>query len=144
MPSHITIYILSIINTQELIRRPSIQRELIAERENLLGKISEYVQNERKAFQVWKRGCTAHELNFYRSAPFVDIFNQNQAKRVYLLGQTNVWSRKIIEEQSYNLSGSENMGKTIRLARRRVELDGEQVYFDWLISSEPDKPVISG
>ena len=79
LPSHITIYILSIINTQELIRRPSIQRELIAERENLLGKISEYVQNERKAFQVWKRGCTAQELNFsIVQAPFVDIFSQNQ------------------------------------------------------------------
>ena len=30
----------------------TFQRELIAERENLLGKISEYVQNERKAFQA--------------------------------------------------------------------------------------------
>ena len=37
---------------QELIRRPSIQRELIAERENLLAKISEYVQNERKSFST--------------------------------------------------------------------------------------------
>ena len=37
---------------QELIRRPSIQRELIAERENLLAKISEYVENERKSFST--------------------------------------------------------------------------------------------
>ena len=37
---------------QELIRRPSIQRELITERENLLGKISEYVQNERTEFRT--------------------------------------------------------------------------------------------
>ena len=35
---------------QELIRRPSIQRELVTERENLLGKLSEYIRNERKSF----------------------------------------------------------------------------------------------
>ena len=37
---------------QELIRRPSIQRELVTERENLLGKISEYVRSERKEFNT--------------------------------------------------------------------------------------------
>ena len=35
---------------QELIRRPSIQRELVTERENLLGKLSEYIAKERKSF----------------------------------------------------------------------------------------------
>ena len=34
----------------ELIRRPSIQRELITERENLLGKLSNYISKERKNF----------------------------------------------------------------------------------------------
>ena len=36
---------------QELIRRPSIQRELVAERENLLGKLSEYIGREKKSFR---------------------------------------------------------------------------------------------
>ncbi len=36
---------------QELIKRPSIQRELVVERENLLGKLSEYVARERKGFR---------------------------------------------------------------------------------------------
>ncbi len=36
---------------QELIRRPSIQRELVAERENLLGKLSEFVARERRSFR---------------------------------------------------------------------------------------------
>ena len=80
LPSHITIYILSIINTQELIRRPSIQRELIAERENLLGKISEYVQNERKAFQVCKRGCTAQELIILSFSPLCRYFQPEPGK----------------------------------------------------------------
>ena len=35
---------------QESIKRPSIQRELVAERESLLGKLSEYIDKERKAF----------------------------------------------------------------------------------------------
>ena len=35
---------------QELIRRQSIQRELVTERENLLGKLSEYISKERKTF----------------------------------------------------------------------------------------------
>jgi dynein heavy chain 2 len=36
---------------QELIKRPSIQRELIAEREDLLGKLSEFIAKERKGFR---------------------------------------------------------------------------------------------
>ena len=35
---------------QESIQRPSIQRELVAERESLLGKLSEFIDKERKAF----------------------------------------------------------------------------------------------
>merc|ERR1712025_1124531 len=35
---------------KELIKRPSIQRELMAERESLLGKLSEYIDKERKSF----------------------------------------------------------------------------------------------
>ena len=35
---------------KELIKRPSIQRELVAERESLLGKLSEYLEKEKKAF----------------------------------------------------------------------------------------------
>ena len=35
---------------KETIVRPSIQRELVAERESLLGKLSEYVDRERKTF----------------------------------------------------------------------------------------------
>ena len=34
----------------ELIQRPSIQRELITERENLHGKLSNYISKERKNF----------------------------------------------------------------------------------------------
>ena len=37
---------------QELIKRPSIQRELVVEREKLLGKLSEYVGRERRGFRT--------------------------------------------------------------------------------------------
>ncbi len=36
---------------QELIRRPSIQRELVVERENLLAMLSDYISAERKSFR---------------------------------------------------------------------------------------------
>lgn len=36
---------------KELIKRSSIQRELVVERENLLGKLSDYVGSERKGFR---------------------------------------------------------------------------------------------
>jgi hypothetical protein len=37
---------------KELIQRPSIQRELVAERESLLGKLSEFIDKEKKAFVI--------------------------------------------------------------------------------------------
>jgi len=36
---------------QELIKRPSIQRELVAERENLLARLGEYVATEKKGYR---------------------------------------------------------------------------------------------
>ncbi|TRY75069.1 hypothetical protein TCAL_08574 [Tigriopus californicus] len=36
---------------QELIKRPAIQRELVVERENLLGKLSEFINREKKEYR---------------------------------------------------------------------------------------------
>ena len=57
---------------QELIRRPSIQRELVTERENLLGKISEYVQTERKNFHEEDNGTRWNSDDF--SKPVSNIY----------------------------------------------------------------------
>ena len=65
---------------QELIRRPSIQRELVAEREILLGKISEYVQVERKSFHDEEHGTRWISENFSRPVSNIYFTNHSEAR----------------------------------------------------------------
>ena len=65
---------------QELIRRPSIQRELVAEREILLGKISEYVQVERKSFHDEEHGTRWNSENFSRPVSNIYFTNHSDAR----------------------------------------------------------------
>ena len=65
---------------QELIRRPSIQRELVAEREILLGKISEYVQTEKKSFQNEEHGTRWNSPNFSRPVSNIYFTQHSEAR----------------------------------------------------------------
>ena len=65
---------------QELIRRPSIQRELVAEREILLGKISEYVQVERRSFNDEEHGTRWKSENFSRPVSNIYFTNHSEAR----------------------------------------------------------------
>ena len=65
---------------QELIRRPSIQRELVAEREILLGKISEYVQTEKKSFHDEEHGTRWNSPNFSRPVSNIYFTQHSEAR----------------------------------------------------------------
>ena len=65
---------------QELIRRPSIQRELVTERENLLGKISEYVETERKMFHDEEHGTRWNSDDFSRPVSNIYFTHHSEAR----------------------------------------------------------------
>ena len=78
---------------QELIRRPSIQRELVAERENLLGKLSEYIGREKKSFR---------DVGPSRSVPGVPKTVNN----VYFVRQLEAKVKDIIKTGCFTLNFS--------------------------------------
>ena len=83
---------------QETIKRPSIRRELVAERESLLGKLSEHIDKERKVFaNVGPNrevpGVPKILTKLYHVPAFMARLKDTQATGEQLLSDLSTWPK---------------------------------------------------
>lgn len=92
---------------KELIKRPSIQRELVAERESLLGKLSEYLDKEKKAFANMGPnrevpGVPKALTKLYHVPAFLARLKDTQSTGEQLLADLSMWPKLLKEIQEFH------------------------------------------
>ena len=92
---------------KELIKRPSIQRELMAERESLLGKLSEYIDKERKTFANLGpnrdvQGVPKTLTKLYHVPAFVARLKDAQNTGEQLLSDLGTWPKLLKEIEEFH------------------------------------------